>query len=187
MGESRTEVLLLLLTGIVLLLMVAIIGLFLRMNQLQREVLAALKPLRRVERPEGLPVGTRAPSFSLPDLSGRSVSLEDFAARRLLLVFGSPQCPACQEMYPHLRAFAEGHPEVAVVMVSLGTAEESRRVAEEQGFGFPVLMGDEAVVQAYRVPGVPFAYGIDGEGVIRSGGFAGTQEEIEALVRVLGD
>ncbi len=187
MGGSRTEVLLLLLTGIVLLLMVAIIGLFLRMNQLQREVLVALEPLRRGDRPEGLPVGSRAPSFSLPDLSGRLVSLEDFAGQRLLLVFASPQCPACREMYPHLRAFAEAHPAVAVVMVSLGTVEENRRVAEEQGLGFPVLMGDAGVTQAYQVPGVPFGYGIDEDRVIRSGGFAGTREEIEALVRALGD
>ncbi len=60
MGGSRTEVLLLLLTGIVLLLMVAIIGLFLRMEQLQREVLAALRPLRQAPIPSGLSSGTKA-------------------------------------------------------------------------------------------------------------------------------
>jgi Peroxiredoxin len=123
MGGSRAEVLLLLLTGIVLLLMVAIIGLFLRMNQLQREVLAALEPLRPAQPPAGLSPGTQAPAFTLPDLSGRSVSLEALAGRRVLLAFASPHCPACREMYPHLRAFAEAHPDVAVVMVSLGTPE----------------------------------------------------------------
>jgi len=138
MGGSRTEVLLLLLTGIVLLLMVAIIGLFLRMNQLQREVLAALEPLRPAQPPAGLSPGTQAPAFTLPDLSGRSVSLEALAGRRVLLAFASPHCPACREMYPHLRAFAEAHPEVAVVMISLGTGEENRAVAEAYGLAFPV-------------------------------------------------
>jgi len=121
MGESRTEGLLLLLTGIVFLLMVAIIGLFLRMNQLQREVLAALEPLRPAPHLSGLSPGTEAPAFTLPDLSGQSISLETLAGRRVLLAFASPRCPACREMYPHLRAFAEAHPEVAVVMISLGT------------------------------------------------------------------
>jgi thiol-disulfide isomerase/thioredoxin len=111
MGGSRAEVLLLLLTGIVLLLMVAIIGLFLRMNQLQREVLAVLEPLRPAQPPAGLSPGTQAPAFTLPDLSGRSVSLEALAGQRVLLAFASPHCPACREMYPHLRAFAEEHPD----------------------------------------------------------------------------
>jgi len=111
MGGSRAEVLLLLLTGIVLLLMVAIIGLFLRMNQLQREVLAALEPLRPAQPPAGLSPGTQAPAFTLPDLSGRSISLEALAGRKVLLAFASPRCPACREMYPHLRAFAEEHPD----------------------------------------------------------------------------
>ncbi|MBC8249560.1 MAG: hypothetical protein H8E90_07765 [Anaerolineales bacterium] len=44
MAQPRTETLLLMLMGIVILLMLANVGLFLRMNQLQREVLAALKP-----------------------------------------------------------------------------------------------------------------------------------------------
>lgn len=187
MDNSRTDVLLLLLTGIILLLMVAIIGLFIRMNRLQQEVLTALEPLRRMERPEGLPAGSPAPSFSLPDLAGHLVSLEDFAGRRLLLVFASPHCPACRKMYPHLRAFAEEHPEVVVVMVSLGTPEENRAVAEEQGLGFPVLNGDEGVMRVYQVPGTPYGYGIDGAGVIRSSGFVSTLEELEVLASRIGE
>ena len=94
MGGSRTEGLLLLLTGIVLLLMVAILGLFLRMNQLQREMLAALESLRQAQHLSGLSPGTEAPAFTLPDLSGRSVSLETLAGRKVLLAFASPHCPA---------------------------------------------------------------------------------------------
>jgi methylamine dehydrogenase accessory protein MauD len=183
MGGSRTEVLLLLLTGIVLLLMVAIIGLFLRMNQLQREVLAVLEPLRPAQPPAGLSPGTQAPAFTLPDLSGRSVSLEALAGRRVLLAFASPRCPACREMYPHLRAFAEAHPDVAVVMVSLGTPEENRAVAEEYGLAFPVLEGSGEVLASYQVPGTPYFYVVGEDGVILNAGFASTQEQLEALVR----
>ncbi|MBC7228329.1 MAG: TlpA family protein disulfide reductase [Thermoflexales bacterium] len=182
MGGSRTEVLLLLLTGVVLLLMVALIGLFIRMEQLQREALAALEPLHQASNSSGLSPGTKAPGFALPDLSGQPVSLDRFAGREVLLVFASPRCPACREMYPHLQAFAREHPEVAVVMVSQGSGEENRQVAQEQGFAFPVLEGNEEVTAAYRVPGTPFFYVLDGEGVIRRSGFAVREEEIEALV-----
>ena len=34
----------------------------------------------------------------------------------------------------------------------------------------------------YQVPGTPFFYVIDGEGVIASAGFAGTLEQLETLV-----
>ena len=182
MGGSRTEVLLLLLTGIVLLLMVAIIGLFLRMNQLQREVLAALESLRPAPQPAGLSPGTQAPLFTFPDLSGRSVSLEALAGRKVLLAFASPHCPACREMYPHLRVFAAAHPEVAVVMISLGTGEENRAVVEKYGLTFPVLEGSGEVLASYRVPGTPYFYVIGEDGVILNAGFASTQEQLEALV-----
>ncbi len=85
-------------------------------------------------------------------------------------------------MYPHLRAFAQKHPEMAVVMVSLGSGEENRGVAEEQGLTFPVVEGDERVMAAYGVPGTPYFYVLDGEGVIVRSGFAVKEEEIAALV-----
>src|SRR5437588_12423648 len=34
--------------------------------------------------PQGLPIGTPAPTFELPDLNGASVRLEDLRGRRLL-------------------------------------------------------------------------------------------------------
>ncbi len=54
MSENRTQALLLMLIGVVILLMLANVGLFLRMNQLQREVLAALEPLQAMRWPQGL-------------------------------------------------------------------------------------------------------------------------------------
>jgi methylamine dehydrogenase accessory protein MauD len=184
MERGRTDVLLLLLMGIILLLMVAIFGLFLRMNQLQREVLVALESMRQAQQPFGLPLGIKAPSFTLPDLSGQSVSIEAFSGRKVLLVFASPRCPACRDMYPHLKAFAGKHPEVAVVMVSMGTEDENRQMVQGEGFEFPVLRGDEGVVAAYRVPGTPFFYLIGEDGIIARAGFASTLEQLEALAGV---
>jgi peroxiredoxin Q/BCP len=183
--ESKLPlVLLLMLTGIVLSLMVAIIGLFVRMNQLQEAVLAALAapPAGATMQDVGLEVGTPAPALILPDPDGTPISLADFAGRRVLLVFSSVSCPACTEMYPHLRAFSEAHREVQVVMVSRGAAEENRALVEEQGFAFPVLMWEDGVAQEYRVPGTPFFYVVDGEGVIANKGFGNTQAQLEALV-----
>jgi len=185
--ETRLEVLLLLLMGIVILLMVAIIGLFLRMNQLQSQVLAALMPLQggAIGQEMGLEIGTQAPDFTLPDTAGQMVSLDDFAGQRMLLAFSSTHCRACTEMYPHLRAFSENRPDVQVVMISQGSAENNQQLVQAQGFAFPVLplsvWDDEAMVD-YQVPGTPFFYVIDGEGVITNANFANTLEQLEALV-----
>ena len=186
--EDHVETLLLMLMGIVILLMVAIIGLFIRMNQLQREVLAALAPLRAgvMQQEMGLEVGAQAPDFTLPDATGQMVSLEDFAGQRVLLAFSSTHCRACMEMYPHLRAFSESQPDVQVVMISQGSTEENRQLAQMQGFAFPVLpvldWGDRVMVD-YQVPGTPFFYVIDREGVIASRGFANTLEQLKELAR----
>lgn len=94
------------LMGVVILLMVGIVGLFLRMNQLQREVLAALEPLQTMQRPQGLEIGTEAPAFTLPDTAGQKVSLSDFAGQRVLLAFSSVRCSHCTAMYPRDRMIA---------------------------------------------------------------------------------
>jgi methylamine dehydrogenase accessory protein MauD len=187
MTESKSNVLLLMLMGIVTLLMVAIIGLFLRMNQLQQAVLEAMasSQVGVMEQEMGLKVGTEAPDFALPDTNGATVSLADFAGQEVLLAFSSTNCPACAEMYPHLKAFSKGGEDVQVMMVSQGSAEENRQLLEEQGFAFPVLpvsdWGDEVMVN-YQVPGTPFFYVIDREGVIANADFANTLEQLEALM-----
>jgi len=109
------------------------------------------------------------------------VSLDDFAGQRVLLAFSSPRCPACVEMYPHLKAFSEGREDVQVVMISRGSAEENRQLIEEGGFGFPVLTWDDEVARDYEIPGTPFFYVIDG-GVSINKGFANTLEQLEELV-----
>ena len=184
MAESKTDVLILMLMGIVILLMVGNIGLFIRMNQLQREVLAALVPLQAgaIRQEMGLEIGTQAPDFTLPDTSSSMVSLGDFAGQKVLLAFSSTHCPACKGMYPHLKAFSESREDVQVVMISQGSAEENQQLVEEQGFGFPVLTWDDTVVRDYKVPGMPFFYVIDGEGVVANKSFANTLGQLEALV-----
>jgi methylamine dehydrogenase accessory protein MauD len=186
MAESKTEVLILMLMGIVILLMVAIIGLFIRMNQLQNAILATLGTFQAMGVPEGLEIGTKAPDFTLPDTAGQMVSLDGFSGQKVLLAFSSTRCPACVEMYPHLKAFSESREDVRVVMISHGSAEENRQLVEEQGFAFPVLPlsgWDDEVMVGYQVPGVPFFYVIDGEGVIVNKGFANTLEQLKQLVK----
>jgi len=184
MTETRASTLLLMLMAIIILLMIAIAGLFLRMNQLQGQVLAALSsgPVGTAPEDLGLPAGTAAPDFTLPDLAGKPVALKDFAGKPVLLAFSSTTCPACQKTYPHLKAFSAARRDIQVVMISRGTAEDNQRMVTAQGFSFPVLVWDDAVAQQYKASGTPFFVVVDEQGVITASGFANTQAELDRLV-----
>src|SRR5260370_40644381 len=43
----------------------------------------------------GLPVGTLAPDFELPDLAGGRHKLSEFRGKDLLLIFFNPKCGCC--------------------------------------------------------------------------------------------
>lgn len=59
----------------------------------------------RAELPE-LPLGEPAPPFSARDLTGRTVSSEDYRGRETALVFLSPHCAPCRLEVPRLLSLA---------------------------------------------------------------------------------
>src|SRR6058998_3237233 len=56
------------------------------------------------DEPEGLPLGSEAPAFELPDLAGGRKSLAQFRGQPVLLVFFNSECGFCREMIPKLVA-----------------------------------------------------------------------------------
>src|SRR5436309_14111789 len=52
------------------------------------------------EEPEGLPLGTEALGFELPDLVGKSRTLAELCGQPLLLIFFTPVCGFCGERLP---------------------------------------------------------------------------------------
>ncbi len=183
MNKVKTDTLLIMLMGIIILLMVANLGLFLRMNRLQSQITQALRP---VQRPEGLPAGTKAPRFGLTDTNGRIVSLQDFTGQRVLLMFSATTCPYCQQMYPTLKRFSENYSDITVLMISRGSQADNQQLVEDQGFTFPVLSWQDEVAKEYQVPGTPFFCVINSQGIITSQGTANSLEQLEKLVKAGG-
>lgn len=88
-------------------------------------------------------------------------------------------------MYPHLDVFSRYRHDVQVLLISLGSLEQNQQLAEAQGFIFPVLtltQDDLEVGQDYQVPGTPFFYVINGQGVVCNVDFANTQDHLESLM-----
>ncbi len=119
------------------------------------------------ETPPGLPVGTEAPTFELPDLEGSRRSLEAYDGSELVLAFFSPYCGYCKEMSPRLGTLsAKGR---RVVVVTQGEADENAALAEADGWRCDVVLDDDwKVFRDYAVIGTPAGYLIDGEGRIAS-------------------
>jgi peroxiredoxin len=117
----------------------------------------------------GLPVGTEAPEFELPSLSGGRQALADFRGRPVLLIFFNPRCGFCKEMAADMAALpvdgAEGRP--LPLLVTTGDPEENRLLVEEHGIRCPVLLQDGMeVASRYQARGTPMGYLIDAEGKI---------------------
>src|SRR5262249_53905980 len=87
---------------------------------------------------DGLGLGTAAPSFSLKDIHGADVRLQDFANHKVLVVFTQPGCGPCNQVVPQLNALQRKE-HVQVVVISNGEPNSSRGWAEEHGAHFPVL------------------------------------------------
>jgi peroxiredoxin len=129
-----------------------------------------MRPLSesRLER-DGLRPGARAPAFTLPTIDGRTVALDAYRGRRLLIVFSDPECGPCEQLLPELAARHERARESGLefVMVSRGDAEDNRRKSTAYGVAFPVgLQRGWRLSKEYGIFATPVGFLIDADGVI---------------------
>jgi peroxiredoxin len=120
-----------------------------------------------------LPLGTKAPEFSLPNVDGHTVSLADFRnAPALLVVFMCNHCPYVKHVAEGLARLARDYQAkgAAVVGISsnyVGThpadsPEQMVREVEERGYTFPYLYDEtQDVAKAYRAACTPDFYLFD--------------------------
>ena len=114
-----------------------------------------------------LPLGTKAPDFSLVNVDGRTVSLADFsAAPASLVIFMCNHCPFVKHLAGAIAKFADEYMARGAAIVGINSndvatfpadsPEQMVREAEEQGYSFPYLYDEtQEVARAYRAACTP--------------------------------
>ena len=120
-----------------------------------------------------LPLGTKAPDFSLPNVDGSTVSLKDFkGAPALLVVFMCNHCPFVKHVAEGLAQLARDYQARGVAVVGISSnnvathpadsPEQMVAEAEMRGYTFPYLYDEtQDVAKAYRAACTPDFYVFD--------------------------
>jgi methylamine dehydrogenase accessory protein MauD len=152
--------------------------------QWQLEQIQATTP-SRVGR-NGLPVGKRAPAFSLPGTDGNEIALANFAGRKVFLVFTQSGCSPCKAIVPELNRLAERGTH-QVLVINNANIDQTRAWALEAGARFPVLAQEKyAVSKRFEAYATPFAFLIDEHGIVRSKGIAGSKQHLNFVLSGAG-
>ncbi|MGH8494947.1 MAG: TlpA family protein disulfide reductase [Gammaproteobacteria bacterium] len=102
--------------------------------------------------------GTQRPEFSLPDMSGKLRSISEWDGDALVVNFWATWCAPCRREIPLLMALQEAHAgdPLQVIGIAIDQPDEVRRFAGEMGMNYPVLVGEQAAVEAASGFGVDF-------------------------------
>jgi uncharacterized membrane protein YphA (DoxX/SURF4 family)/peroxiredoxin len=126
---------------------------------------------RKVVAGMGLPIGTPAPEFELPGLTGEKWSLHALREKHqdLMLIFTSPYCEPCQALAPLLVRWIremDGLPQV--VLISRGTVADNFARLKEFGTLKVLLQQEFEVAEAFDITSTPTAVLVSADGSIRS-------------------
>lgn len=144
------------------------------------------------EPPRLLGKSTAAPDFSLETLDGKNLRLSDLRGKAVLLNFWATWCGPCKIETPWLVQLqkeygSQGLQVIGVAMDDSGK-DDIEKFAKDMGVNYPVLLGKEAVGDAYGgVPALPesFFIGRDGKIVDRIIGLKGRGEIEDAIKKAL--
>jgi thiol-disulfide isomerase/thioredoxin/uncharacterized membrane protein YphA (DoxX/SURF4 family) len=165
--------------------------LLLRMEALeQRLVRAGFGDSLEVGSADGLPPGSRVPPMTAENADGRLVNWSDLlgSSRSVLLLFTSPQCGACRDLRPDIRAWQQRLAgRLRLVLASDGTAAEVRREAADLGLTDVLVDRDLRLFHAFEAKGTPSAVLVREDGTVGSYVASGQAAILALLARAAAE
>ena len=142
-----------------------------------------------------------APTFTLKDLDGNTVSTADLKGKILVLDFWATWCGPCKRSFPAMQKTVtkyKNDPNVKFLFIDTWerVADPSKDVKKfigDNNYSFQVLLDDKTtgVVSQFKVRGIPAKFIIDGAGNTRfkltgfSGGDDAAVEELSAMIEMI--
>ena len=142
----------------------------------------SVKPLGR---------GKPAPEWTLPTLSGDSISLADLRGKVVLLDFFYKGCAPCCAALPTLQRMHEKYKDQGVVIIGIDPIDDPVKddmadFIKKRSVGYTVVFSDRELPQKYRVTGYPTLFFINREGKIvkyHEGFSASMEEKVEKQIQ----
>lgn len=131
----------------------------------------ALKDYEPYKKPEPLPEGSPAPQWSLPTLSGETLSLSDLKGKIVLLDFFYTTCAPCCAALPALQSLHEKYKDKGFVMVGIDPIDNTEKVdmdkfLSKRGITYTILFASSEMTKTYHVYAYPTLFLIDRDGNI---------------------
>ncbi len=135
---------------------------------------SGLPPIPHVPTPKGL-IGQPRPDFTLPDLSGKPRSIDEWNGKVVLINFWATWCPPCRREIPGFIELKEqyGPQGFEIIGIAIDTPDLVQDYADAIGINYPVLHGQLdanqiSVAYGNRSGSLPFSVLINRDGKIHS-------------------
>jgi peroxiredoxin len=127
--------------------------------------------LRSLENEPELLVGLKAPVFTLLDVNGNQISVDESTFSNIYtLLFVSSRCQICNYTMSNLDYYAK-RTKSNLIIVCYGTSQEVARMQKDFSIKYPMLIDTSAeVCHTYNVNNFPVAFQVNHENIITSVG-----------------
>ncbi|HXM45373.1 MAG TPA: TlpA disulfide reductase family protein [Bryobacteraceae bacterium] len=109
-----------------------------------------------------------APAFALKDSSGKTVTLNDFRGKVVLLDFWATWCHGCKQEIPWFSEFEKAYHAQGLAVVGVSMDEGGWNVVKpflaETHVPYRMLLGDDATAKRYGIRSLPDTFLIDRDG-----------------------
>lgn len=120
-----------------------------------------------------LAAGEKAPAFSLMDIDGNRVTLEQFLGQTVVIAFWSTWCSRCEEELTFLKETLGERTDVAVLLVNQDSErkvslDRVRTIREKLGIRFPILLDEGLLLwEVYGINALPTSVVIGKDGALK--------------------
>jgi thiol-disulfide isomerase/thioredoxin len=140
-------------------------------------------------------IGSTAPGFSVTDLEGAQLTLDDFKGKKYILIdFWASWCAPCREDFPLLKDLYRkyGGDNFEIINISRDEKTESwKKAISKDGIGnwrhFSTQENNSTIEKQYFVNGIPHKVLIDKNGIIIGKWKGGGETNARALQRKLAE